>query len=455
MYLKIVNSGEIESAALTLLGASTKEGDSGMIGRFGSGNKYAIACLLRNNIPFQIWSGTHQIRIETEEVVFRDTSFHAIIIDGQKTSLTTRTGPEWEPWMAVREFLCNAIDEGGFAKSETSICTGGEAGATVIYVELVDALAQFAETTMHEILRETDAIVPDIETAYGKVSILPRGSTAVFRKGIRAWNNGKTLFSYDFDDVEINESRLIAYDGYIKERIASAFACCHDTSVIAQVLRFYIELTPGDTKFLEASLYWDKSYCSNELSEEWHDILLSFKKQVIAMELWQILPAEDRVHTIKLPGVLVERIKERWPDVPMYGECNRQLMRVLKPPKELAAAVKKACADMKAFGLPLNMPVNYARFATKETLAIYTQEAPDGRNVGPHIELSVDHPLNDPNTSVLSTLLHELMHHKSQAHDGTRAFDDCMLDELVQAKQELAKYKRAYAKMREIVNAAS
>ena len=47
-YLIITNKGEIEPQALHLVGASTKRGDSSKIGQFGSGNKYALAYLLRN-----------------------------------------------------------------------------------------------------------------------------------------------------------------------------------------------------------------------------------------------------------------------------------------------------------------------------------------------------------------------------------------------------------------------
>ena len=48
-YLKIRSKGKIDIEALSLLGASSKRGDETKIGQFGSGNKFAIAYLLRNN----------------------------------------------------------------------------------------------------------------------------------------------------------------------------------------------------------------------------------------------------------------------------------------------------------------------------------------------------------------------------------------------------------------------
>ena len=52
-WLKIGNSGEIESGAFRLIGACTKRGDDSMIGYFGSGLKYAMAVLLREGIEFK------------------------------------------------------------------------------------------------------------------------------------------------------------------------------------------------------------------------------------------------------------------------------------------------------------------------------------------------------------------------------------------------------------------
>ena len=57
IFIKIQNEGEIEKRAFQLIGASTKRDDESKIGFFGSGNKYAIALLLRKNIFFKVYSG--------------------------------------------------------------------------------------------------------------------------------------------------------------------------------------------------------------------------------------------------------------------------------------------------------------------------------------------------------------------------------------------------------------
>lgn len=109
----ITNKGLIDPLALELIGASSKREDNSTIGFFGSGAKYAIAGLLRNDIPFQVWRGETAVDFSVEDVSMRGNTYRRIMIDGRPTSLTTNMGPKWEKWMFIRELYANAIDEGG------------------------------------------------------------------------------------------------------------------------------------------------------------------------------------------------------------------------------------------------------------------------------------------------------------------------------------------------------
>ena len=60
-YILIQNDGEIEINSFELIGASTKRGEPGKIGFFGSGLKYSIAYMMRNGIDFKVFSGTNEI----------------------------------------------------------------------------------------------------------------------------------------------------------------------------------------------------------------------------------------------------------------------------------------------------------------------------------------------------------------------------------------------------------
>lgn len=81
-YLQIRSKGEIDIQAFTLIGASTKTGDSSKIGMYGSGNKYAISSLLRQKINFKVFSGESEIVFSTSPNTFRDKAFDVILVNG-------------------------------------------------------------------------------------------------------------------------------------------------------------------------------------------------------------------------------------------------------------------------------------------------------------------------------------------------------------------------------------
>lgn len=203
-YLLISNDGEIENGALSLLGASTKDSDT-QIGKFGSGFKYAIATLLRHDVELRIFSGLREIPLTIKTENFRDRTFDVIYIDGQRTSLTTSTGPEWKVRDAVREIWSNALDEGG-AKYLPSAAAVPESGRTVVAVEMTAEVARMV-TQWH--LYFLSGKTPLAHSWRGK--IYAQNTTNYFRRGV--WicedRENEPILSYDFDDIELPESRKI------------------------------------------------------------------------------------------------------------------------------------------------------------------------------------------------------------------------------------------------------
>lgn len=109
----ITNPGTMDLNGLRLFGASSKRQSNEKIGFFGSGVKYAISWMLRNEIDFQLWINGEPIDITTQDIEMRGTSYKEILIGGERTSITTEMGPKWKAWMSIRELYSNAIDEGG------------------------------------------------------------------------------------------------------------------------------------------------------------------------------------------------------------------------------------------------------------------------------------------------------------------------------------------------------
>lgn len=127
------NSGEIEPQLISLIGVNVKENDSA-IGYFGTGLKYAVACLARWGESLTIQSGTAEFNFACEETEIRGRRFGVLIMRGALDSLrlgfTTDLGKNWEPWMVYRELWCNAHDEPKPQVYEANRLPSAKAGLT-------------------------------------------------------------------------------------------------------------------------------------------------------------------------------------------------------------------------------------------------------------------------------------------------------------------------------------
>lgn len=106
------NTGLIDVAAITTMGVSVKE-DDGAIGYFGTGLKFAIATILRNDCSVSIHRGAEVFAFTAEPIEIRGETFDRVCMNGEPLGFTTMLGRNWEPWMAFRELASNCRDEGG------------------------------------------------------------------------------------------------------------------------------------------------------------------------------------------------------------------------------------------------------------------------------------------------------------------------------------------------------
>lgn len=207
-YLKIQNNGLLDIRLVALMGGTTKSKDKYKIGQFGTGLKYTLAYLFRNNLDFKIFVGEEEVKLHTEKEIIREEEFEIICINGHRTSITTKMGEDWEAWMIIRELWCNALDEGGALKEVTDEITC-EAGKTIFYLQVDNQIQSVLTNWSKYFIHEQEPIFKNEEYA-----IYPAGDhLCLYKQGVLIYENRelKSVFSYDMFTAAINELRELRY----------------------------------------------------------------------------------------------------------------------------------------------------------------------------------------------------------------------------------------------------
>lgn len=141
MPVAFLTKGDFPIASFTLYGNSVKPNSSSPIGYFGTGLKYAIAVLLRNNCSITIRHADDRLGIFfVQKEDFRGTAISRIFYSEHEDHsnaialpFTLDFGKNWTVLNALRELMCNTMDEGGLTLSSPSM--PHKPGHTCIFVE--------------------------------------------------------------------------------------------------------------------------------------------------------------------------------------------------------------------------------------------------------------------------------------------------------------------------------
>ena len=422
-YLRFTNSGEIELEALTLLGASTKRDDNSKIGMFGSGNKFAIAHLMKHKYPIRIFSGKDEIKIGLRDVSIRNQNFQAITFNEVATGITTEFGKDWETWQALREFYANALDEGGFT------------------LDVVDELKPISDTTqifvpyerdVEEFYRNSMDYFSDgkeVLFEHNGNKILRKHSTEsfIYRKGIRVFSpHYDTLFDYDLVDIDITEDRIARYDWQIKEHIWNELLFkLNDTFLIRTILSKI-----GSEQFFEhhVTFYFGTQ---SKPSEQWEQVLKESKICATEMGGW-LTEHEAKAFTF-VPKNIYNQLSPLLEDENVGSVFKKNIKGELFREIEMSPAQEKTLEEAKYFFYaadfidPIKYDIIVALADTPSRLGTVTSD----KKI-----VVFDSALDAGVQATVEVILEEYIHIKYNVFDETRAFQDATMREMARILKE-------------------
>lgn len=248
------NAGEVDVKALTVLGASVKEGDA-PIGFFGTGFKYALSVILRAGGRVVVYSGLERHTFSARPEVIRGEEFDIVHLDGRSLSFTTQLGRNWQMWMAYRELHSNMLDEDGEVDVVRGMPREGVAGTTLVCIECDEFLRTYNER--HTIVLETTPAynVPGYAEAHPSVGADP--IRHVFYRGMRAMELDKpALYRWNMKrNLTLTEDRVVKDQYYVPAIVVHALWSSTDESLIEEVLTCSSEMWEHGLDFSMAN-WW-------------------------------------------------------------------------------------------------------------------------------------------------------------------------------------------------------
>lgn len=413
-YIKIKNAGEIEPEALHLVGASTKRNDNTKIGQFGSGNKYALAYLLREGYNVKIFGGLNEITIETHTTEYRGQTFNVIWINGKETSITTQMGKDWKFWQAIREIYCNAIDEGDFTLDFVSVIDPRE-NETHFYIENIEEAAAFMGN-FNDYFATNKKVL--FECKLGRI-LEKTGTTGnIYRRGIRCFETPKfSVFDYDFNDIDIDENRLVKYFWQIEEKIWSLIYQCEDKETILRVLH-----SSSDRNYLEGCLS-EISAINSTVSDVFRDTLKSLN---LAPSGFAGCLNPDEVHNhIIIPTKIYTSVRGIIGDENVGDKFKVTRKGAFYVEKDANPLEEATIAQALDFFKECHYPINYdIKVATFDNKSVYGAAL---NNIIYLSDICLERGVNE----VCNTIIEEQIHLKYEVKDETRDFQDAVIAEFV------------------------
>jgi 6-pyruvoyl-tetrahydropterin synthase len=403
-YLKITNKGEIDWRLISLLGGTTKRENSAAIGRYGSGLKYVLAFLLRENLAFKIFSGIKEVVVSVDTESIRGEEFDIICIDGHRTSITTKMGPDFQTWHCVRELWSNAIDEG-----ENSWSIGSEvspvAGMTHWYIQL--------DKQIQEVIKDWDKyFIHHQKPLWGNeyYKIYPGGqSLRIYKSGVLVHEDTSkpALFAYDSMLAEINELR--EFKGSQSCAVVHALSESNE-----DVAKYFFENIKEN--MYEGDMDWN--WFVGSWSEDWKNVLgdakLIYPKAMDDIKSKGI--TLDEVKLIVVPQCVYKELTKFFPGIGALKAADKSSQFYENYDEKLEFRVKQCLAILETceYVMHPELEFRYGFFEDKGTMARV--------NLDEKIVYISQTMLNKSLFDITAMLIEENEHFNTGLTDESRAF---------------------------------
>ncbi len=416
-YIRIKNAGLIDPQAFTLIGASTKRGDEGKIGFFGSGLKYSMAVLLRNNINFRVFSGSEEIFITVKPTDFREQTFHQIYINGKETGFTVEMGIDWQAWFPIREIYCNALDE-EHSNIEEVACIYPLDGETHFYIEKCDAIEEIMNNWNDYFSnRRTDLV---LDTGNFKAYGGHEKKYILYRKGVQCFHTDRAcLYHYDDRDFAINESRTLRNSSDANYMMASQFAKYANKEMIRNLFDNYSQ------QYEESFVY---SY-AHVFNANWLDVI-NGRKLVRKSVAGHFISLIQQGNCLILPGSLIDALKRYFGDkVFVVGASSNAGDHVIVDTTlDQQKRIDQALIFLSNAGVDIPYKIYTAVFSSENILGSVVMSS--------KVILLSGAAFEHGQKSLINTILEEYFHIKSGAADYTREFQNFIINYVVTHLEE-------------------
>jgi len=413
-YLRISNKGELDIRLVALMGGTTKSKDEFKIGQWGSGLKYTLAYLIKNNIDFKIFIGEIEVKISTISETIRDEKFEIICINGKPTSVTTHMGGDaWSAWTVIREIWCNALDEGD-AEKETTEEINGKEGHTTFFIQITnevkDVILNWSRYFIHDHQPISETATHRIYAGGDKLRLYKQGVLIHESK-----NKRPALFSYDIRNADINELR--EFKGSTEKELYMALKDANEN-----VVRYFIETVTED--HYEGDVDFQGWGFMGKFSETWSKTI--GKAKLIHKEAVDNIKAReleiDLVSTVVVPKNVYTALTAQFSGVGALrmADKNNDFYEIID--EELSLVVKQAMVILESceYFIHPELSFIFGVFGDKRTLAKV--------NLDDKVIYISEQMKNKSLFNFVAMLIEENEHFNTGLEDHTRAFQQHWID---------------------------